>query len=281
MRVDAHVHFWRPARGDDILIVRREPALQRDFLPDELEPLMRAAGIDAAVAIQSAPQPDETQHLLDVCRDWPWIAGIVGWAELAAPDIEASLYALCREDNVVGLRALIHRIPDAGWIASPKTMVGLRALAAHELSLDVTARVAHHGACLQALEAVPALRLIIDHGGGPPIRDRDLASWEQGVRALARFPGVVCKFSGLLEEAEPGADSDALLPIARVLLDAFGAERLLWASNWPVCDLVGGYAHWESVSAALLERLRVIGSECEKILGGNARTAYRPRRASK
>jgi L-fuconolactonase len=281
MRVDAHVHFWRPARGDDILIVRREPTLQRDFLPDELEPLMRAAGVDAAVAIQSAPQPDETQHLLDVCRDRPWVAGVVGWADLAAPDIEALLDALCREDKIVGLRALIHRIPDTGWIASPKIMAGLRAVAARDLSFDVTARVAHHGACLRALEAVPALRLIIDHGGGPPIRERDLTLWEQGIQALARFPGAVCKFSGLLEEAEPGANSDTLLPVARVLLNAFGAERLLWASNWPVCDLVGGYAHWESVSTALLEHLRVIGSEREKILGSNARAAYQPRRTSK
>jgi L-fuconolactonase len=279
MRIDAHVHFWRYARGDDILIVRREPALQRDFLPDELEPLMRAVGIDAAVAIQSAPQPDETQHLLDVCRDRPWIVGVVGWADLAAPEIEASLEAFCREDKIVGLRALIHRIPDAGWIARPETIAGLRALAARELTLDVTARVAHYGACFRAMEAVPALRLIIDHGGGPPIRDRDLASWEEGIRALALFPSVVCKFSGLLEEAEPGADSETLLPVARVLLDAFGAERLVWASNWPVCDLVHGYGHWESVSAALLEHLRVIGSEREKILGDNAHAVYRPRRA--
>lgn len=274
MRVDAHVHFWRPSRGDDILILRKEPTLRRDHLPDDLAPLLRGAGVDAVVAIQSAPEEAETRHLLEVTRDRSWVLAVIGWADLASPAIGAALDVLSAEPKFAGLRAMLHRLDDPTWIARSEVGRGLRALAARGLTLDVTARPEHLAACVEALGTASDLMLVLDHGGIPPIRGGVLDEWERRLRETALYPNVLCKFSGLLEEADGAADQDSVLPVAGILLDAFGPDRLLWGSNWPVCDLVGGYCRWRIVSDAVLDRLGVRGPQRDAILGGNAERIY-------
>jgi L-fuconolactonase len=274
MRIDAHVHFWRPSRGEDILILQKEPTLRRDHLPDELAPLLHDADVEAAVAIQSAPEEAETRHLLDITRDRSWVLAVIGWADLASPAIGAALDGLCAEPKFVGLRAMLHRLDDPTWIARSEVGRGLQALAARGLTLDVTARPEHLTACVEALGTTSDLTLVLNHGGIPPIRSGALDEWQRRLREIALYPNLVCKFSGLLEEADGAADQDSVLPVASVLLDAFSPNRLLWGSNWPVCNLVGGYGRWRIVSNAVLDRLGVCGPQRDAILGGNAERIY-------
>lgn len=269
--IDAHVHFWQPALGHDILIVRREARLQRDFLPADLEPLLGAAGIDRAVVIQSAPEHAETEYQLRLSAGLPWIAGVIGWVDPAAPDLVATLDEFQRAPKFRGVRLMLHRIADPEWIAGPAAGDGLAELARRDLAVDLIARSEHLVACTRALARVPTLRVVVDHGGGPPIAARGWEPWASRIAELARSTGACCKFSGLLEEGRPGDGAVELERYAAHLLACFGEERLVYASNWPVCDLVGGLAHWHAIARDLAMRLRIDPGRLFEI---NARHVY-------
>lgn len=271
MTIDAHVHFWRPALGHDILILRREPRLCRDYQPDDLAPAMAAAGIARAVVVQSAPSRAESEYQLALAADLPWVAGVVGWVDLAAADAGAQLDRLQRAGRLVGVRAMLNRIEDPGWIAGAAVHAGLLELARRGLSLDLIARPLHLDACRRALARVPDLRAVVDHGGGPPIAARGFDPWAGLVAALARETGASCKFSGLFEEAAEGDGRDALLPYASHLASCFGSDRLLFASNWPVCEIAGGYAGWHAAARDLAVGL---GLDLAAMFETNARRLY-------
>ncbi len=271
MVIDAHVHFWRPALGHDILIVRREPRLRRDYQPADLQPAMEAAGIARAVVVQSAPALAESEYQLALAADLPWIAGVVGWVDLAAADAGAQLDRLQRAGTLVGVRAMLNRIEDPEWIAGDAVHAGLAELARRGLSLDLIARPPHLDACRRALVRVPDLRVVVDHGGGPPIAAREREPWAMLIAALARETAAYCKFSGLFEEAADGDGPDALLPYAAHLATCFGSGRLVFASNWPVCEIAGGYARWHAAARDLAIRL---GLDQDALFADNARRLY-------
>jgi L-fuconolactonase len=275
--VDAHVHFWDWSRRDDILIVSRRPELRRDFLWRDLAPELAAANVDQAVAIQSAPNDDETDHLLGVCAEASAITGVVGWIDLAAPDVGDRIDRLARRPKLVGVRVLTHRLDDPGWIAAETVAPGLTALAVKGLSLDLTATANHLPAIARVARTHPDLTIIVDHGATAPLATGDQALWRQAIADVARFPNVATKLSGLAEEAGPAWSVDTLLPFARHLFDCFGVGRLMWASNWPCIDLVGGYGRWALASADLVERLTASTADRRALLAGTARRLYRLR----
>lgn len=275
MIIDAHVHFWDPARGDDILIVRRENAMRRRFYPDDLRPQLEAAGVDRCVVIQSAPQVAETRHLLDLVRGLAWVHGVVGWVDLEQEDVADALAALRAAGPLVGVRVMLHRIDDAQWINRPAVARGLRALAAAGMSLDLITEPRHLVAVREALCAAPELRAIVNHGATPPIAAGAFEPWATALTRLARDTGAWCKFSGLREVAGMDPSDDRVLPYAGHMLAAFGPQRLLYASNWPVCDLAGGHAAWWASAHAILDRLGGAGADRDAIFGGNAERAYR------
>jgi L-fuconolactonase len=272
--IDAHVHLWDAARGHDILVMRRNPGLRRLATPDDLAARLDAAGIDRAVVVQAAPQEAETRWLLGLAAAAPRVAGVVGWVDLRGRDVAGALAGL-RTAHLAGVRGMLHRVDDPGWIADPTTAPGLAALAASGLALDVTATPAHLDACRRAFAAMPGLRVVVDHGATPPIARRGFDDWAPGIAALARDTGVLCKLSGLVEEAAPAWTLDDLLPYARHLVDCFGPARLIAGSNWPVVELAGGHARWWRTLRDLLDRLGLSPAERAAVLGGNAAAFYR------
>ncbi len=275
MIIDSHVHFWDPARGDDILIVRRESAMRQRFYPEQLRPLLDTAGVERCVVIQSAPNVGETRHLLDLVRGLDWIHGVVGWVDLEREDVADTLAGLRSAGPLAGVRVMLHRLDDTGWISRPAVARGLRALATADMSLDLITEPRHIAAVGKALIAVPELRAIINHGATPPIASDALEPWAGDLALLARETKAWCKFSGLREVAGPDPGDERILPYARHILTAFGPPRLLYASNWPVCDLAGGHARWWASAHAILERLGVTAGDQMSIFGGNAVEAYR------
>lgn len=274
MIIDSHVHFWDPARGDDILIVRRESAMRQRFYPEQLRPLLGAAGVERCVVIQSAPQVAETRHLLDLVRGLDWIHGVVGWVDLESDAVADTLAELRSAGPLAGVRVMLHRLDDQRWIGRPAVGRGLRALAEAGMSLDLITEPRHIGAVREALIAVPHLRAIINHGATPPVASGALEPWATDLALLARQTNAWCKFSGLREMAGANPDDARILPYARHLLAAFGPRRLLYASNWPVCDLAGGHACWWTSAHAILGRLNVPEIDQDAIFGGNAEEAY-------
>jgi L-fuconolactonase len=233
------------------------------------------------VVVQSAPATAETRYLLDIVRDLPWVYGVVGWIDLERDDVADVCAALRSTGPLVGVRVMLNRIADERWIARPAVRRGLEALAAADLSLDLLAEPRHIAYMRQALISVPDLRAIINHGATPPIAAGSLEPWASSLAELARDTSAWCKFSALREVA--GADvSDArILPYARQILSAFGTRRLLWASNWPVCNLAGGFAAWWASAHALLdqlERKRLQGgvSSCSTTAPNRRAVASRP-----
>lgn len=274
MIIDSHVHFWDLARGDDILIVRRESAMRQRFYPDDLRPQLDAAGVERCVVIQSAPQVAETRHLLDLVRGLHWIHGVVGWVDLERDDVADTLAELRSAGPLAGVRVMLHRLDDEGWINRPAVGRGLHALAAAGMSLDLITEPRHIAAVRTALIAVPELRAIINHGATPPIATGALEPWASDLALLARDTRAWCKFSGLREVAGSDPDDERILPYARHILTTFGPRRLLYASNWPVCDLAGGHAIWWRQAHAILDRLGVSSIEQDAIFGTNAEAAY-------
>jgi L-fuconolactonase len=269
MRVDAHHHVWRVSRGDYGWL-RSESPICRNYGLDDLRPLL--GDIGATVLVQAAPTEAETRFMLEVARaSAGMVRGVVGWVDLARPGRVA---AMAEEGPLLkGLRPMLHDLPDAGWILRPEVQPALEEMAERGLVLDALVRPAHLPAIRETARRHPRLSIVLDHGGKPEIAPRRMEPWAAEVAALARAPNVTCKLSGLVTEAAPDWTTHDLRPYAARLLDVFGAERVMWGSDWPVVDLAGGYDRWRAAALALLKGLPE--REAERILGGTAVEIYR------
>ncbi|CAB3701511.1 amidohydrolase family protein [Paraburkholderia rhynchosiae] len=275
MHIDAHQHYWDPARGDYEWLTPELEILYRPFGPTDLKPLRETAGIDRTVVVQAAPTIDETRYLLDIAREEPSIAGVVGWVPLLLPTAPSLIGALAQEPKFKGVRPMLQDLPDDTWIANPDLAPAIEALIEHDLAFDalIYARHVEHVETFAA--RFPALRIVVDHGAKPPIRygRAGWQTWADAIARLAKLPGVYCKLSGLATEASPGWTEETLRPYVELLLATFGPARLMWGSDWPVLELNGDYLLWHSVANTLLASLS--DDEREAVFGGNAAAFYR------
>jgi L-fuconolactonase len=273
LRVDAHHHVWSLARGDYDWLTPRLAPIYRDFSLDDLQPELRATRIDATVLVQAAPTVAETEYLLSVARNSRGVVrGVVGWVDLAATSAIATLERLACDPLLKSIRPMLHDLPEAEWILRPAVTAALRALPALGLRFDALVRPRELPAVLQLLDRMPELAVVIDHGAKPDIAARAWEPWADLIATAATHPRVCCKLSGLVTEAEPGWTTDSLRRYAEHLIACFGADRLLWGSDWPVVNLAGGYSRWLETTDALLARLT--NAERAAILGENARRFY-------
>jgi L-fuconolactonase len=272
MRIDAHQHFWRLARGDYGWLTPELAAIYRDFQPGDLQPLLEAQGIDGTILVQAAPTVAETRYMLAVARETPWVRGVVGWAPLDAEEAGSTVAELAQDPLLVGLRPMLHDLADDRWILRPEVAVGLAAMEQHGLVLDALVRPQHLPHIRQLLARHPRLPVVIDHAAKPVFRPGGFDGWAGDMAAIARASQACCKLSGLLTEAGPGAGADALRPCVEHLLSVFGPSRLLWGSDWPVLTLAAPYARWWEVTEQLLAPLHE--DERTAILGGNAQRIY-------
>jgi L-fuconolactonase len=274
MIVDAHHHFWRYSAAELGWIDDHMAALQRDFLPADLEPELAAAGIDQVVSVQARQSLEETRWLLELADGSPFVAGVVGWVPLAAPSISAMLAELAAHPKLVGVRHVLQDEPDPGYMLRDDFQRGLRALRAFELSYDLLIYERQLPQAIELVDRHPQQPFVIDHLAKPAIKLGALEPWAGRLRELARRPHVTCKLSGLVTEiGRPGWSVADLRPYAEVVLDAFGPERVVFGSDWPVCLVACGYARWMEIVRELLAGLSP--AERAAVLGGNARRAYR------
>lgn len=273
MRIDSHQHFWLYRPETHAWITGAMAVLQRDFLPADLEPLLRAEGFDGCVAVQAAQSLDETRFLLRLADESPFVKAVVGWVDLLSPDLPARLEALAPHPRLRGIRHIAQDEPDDAWLARPDVVRGVGTLRRFGLTYDILVYARQLPAALALARALPDQPFVVDHLAKPEIRAGRLAPWREDIRRLAELPHVQCKLSGLVTEASWDAWTPAdLRPYLEVALEAFGPSRLMVGSDWPVCLLAADYPTVLGVAREFIRSLSP--GEQAAVLGGNAARFY-------
>ena len=274
--IDAHHHVWDlRVRDQDWIAGPAMAAIRRSFSVDDLRPHAEEAGVTATLLVQTVTVAAETPEMLALADADPLIAAVVGWTDLTSADVAGQLAALRSGHGGRWLRGIRHQVqsePDPDWLRRPDVLAGLRAVAAAGLAYDLIVLPDQLPAAAFAAAAVPELTLVLDHAGKPAIGTGDLRSWARDVRALAEQPNTVCKLSGLVTQAAPGASAEAFAPIADVILSAFGAQRVMFGSDWPVCLLASDYGSVVGLARTLLSGLSA--AECSAVFAGTAARVY-------
>lgn len=277
-KLDAHCHFWLPERGDyDWLTAGGEllQPLQRAFNPPELAQLNHRTDV---LAVQAAASLAETQYLLSLAAQFSQIKGVVGWVDLAHIHADKHISSLAQNPLLVGLRPMLQDISNTAWILHEPKTAALNAMQTYDLCFDALIQPRHLPILQQFASAHPDLAIIIDHVAKPSLKTGELTAWYDGMEALAKFPQVYCKFSGILTEmcpedyANPAVALAVIRPIWQRLLEWFGTERLVWGSDWPVVTLASSYEFWFTLSETLIAELSP--TEQHAIWGNNARRFY-------
>jgi len=242
--VDAHHHFWRVDRGDyHWMSPGMGLPLYRDYLPRDLAPLLRRAGVDKTIVVQAARTEDETAFLLALAEEADFVAGVVGWLDMEDPAFAKKLDALIANPKFVGLRPMLQDLADDAYILRPSVISSLHVIAERGIAFDVLTYPRHLRNVAKALESVPDLRAVIDHISKPSISSGAVDGWSSDLQRVADFPNVFCKLSGMITEADHDKwQPRDLKPYVDHAMLSFGVDRLMFGSDWPVCLLAGSYA---------------------------------------
>ncbi|MGW1777536.1 amidohydrolase family protein [Streptomyces sp. NPDC002143] len=256
MTVDAHHHVWDLSVRDQDWIAEDSP-LRRDFTVDDLAPEARAAGVDRTVLVQTVTVAEETPEFLALAAESDLIAGVVGWTDLTRPDVADELARLRELPGGRYLKGVRHQVqgePDPEWLLRADVRRGLAAVADAGLVYDLVVLPGQLPACARAAACLPELIFVLDHLGKPPIAAGALEPWASAVRTLAALPNTVCKLSGMVTEADPESWTvDDLRPYADTVLAAFGPDRLMFGSDWPVCTPLASYGEVLAIAGQLTD----------------------------
>lgn len=271
-RIDAHQHFWNPARGDYGWLSPDLP-IYRTYGPADLRPHLRKSGFDGTVLVQAAPTLHETEYLLGIADATSFVLGVVGWVDFELPGSRAQMERLGVHPKLKGLRPMIQDLPDDRWMLRTELGWAFDALEALELVFDALVFPRHLDHLLHLLQRHPALVSVIDHAAKPNIRGREFADWAAAMKGLARETSAYCKLSGLATEAGANWTVADLRPYVDHLLETFGAERLIFGSDWPVATLATGYEGWvaavEELTAGVsaVQRAAIFGATAARVYG--------------
>lgn len=274
MNLDAHQHFWRYDPRRDGWITDEMSCLKRDFLPEDLIPQFEPNHIQGSIAVQADQSEQETLFLLELASQYSEIKGVVGWVDLTAPDVADRLHYFSQFERLVGFRHIVQSEPDDDFLLKEAFCRGIGYLERFNFTYDILIYPKQLRAAIELVKKFPQQRFVIDHLAKPSIRTGQTAGWEQQMWAIAASPNVYCKLSGLITEADwrlwRGSD---FKPYLDTVLDAFGPDRLMFGSDWPVCLLAGSYRQVKELIAGYLSRLSV--EQQQKIFGLNAISFYR------
>jgi L-fuconolactonase len=275
MRIDCHQHFWKASRGDYHWMSPAVPALCRDYLPADLQPLLKKNKIDKTIVVQAAQTKAETDFLLDLAAQHDFIAGVIGWLDMDSPDFPRELDLYSKKPKFLGIRPMLQDLPDDNWILRPRVIEALKWIADRDMPFEFLTYTRHLPHVLTVLEKIPGLRAVVDHVSKPEIKNRKLDPWRSLMARVAEHPNLHCKLSGMITEADFKTwTPDDLRPYVEHVLDSFGAERVMFGSDWPVCLLAGSY---DQVTAALQAVLKPRLNQQDEIavFGGNAARFYK------
>ncbi|SDF19811.1 L-fuconolactonase [Mucilaginibacter pineti] len=241
-KIDAHQHFWifDPVKdswiNDDMLVIKR------DFLPADLLPVLKQNGVDGCVAVQASQTEQETTFLLALAAENDFIKGVVGWVDLKADNLEEKLQDYKQNRVLKGFRHILQSEPDKKHMLQPEFKKGIAALQKHGYTYDILIYPEHLPYAAQLAGEFPDQQFVVDHLAKPNIKDQQITEWKKGIQALAEYQNVHCKISGMLTEADWHSwKTEDFTPYLDVIFNAFGINRIMFGSDWPVCLLAGGY----------------------------------------
>ncbi len=272
-RIDAHVHFWRLARGDYDWMTSDLTRIYRDFGPEDLRPHLARAGIAEIVVVQAAQSVAETEFILGIAAKTDFVSGVVGWVPFDGPDGPEVLAQLAADPLLKGVRPMIQDLPDDDWMLGAALTPTFEAVRELDIAFDALVFPRHLKTLMRLIERHPEMRVIVDHGAKPQIRDRAFEAWAADMKTIADNSAAPVKLSGLVTEAGEGWTLEDLKPYVDHLIECFGPARLVFGSDWPVVRLAADYQPWfaaaEHLTASLPEAERAM------IFGTNAARFYR------
>ena len=276
MRIDSHQHFWKFDPVRDAWITADMAVLRRDFLPEDLQPELAANGIDATIAVQADQSEAETEFLCDLASRHKFIAGVVGWVDFRARNLEDRLQYWSKSGRVVGFRHIAQAESDDNFLARPDFAAGVAHLRQFGFTYDLLVFPRQLPAAIELASRLPEQPFVLDHIAKPPIRSQEMGSWCDHLRRLAQNPNVYCKLSGIVTEADwKQWTAGHCKPYLDVVFEAFGAERLMFGSDWPVCLLAGSYERVLGligdyvVAHALAASAKIFGENALRFYGVN------------
>ena len=271
--LDAHQHFWDPDRGDYGWLTPALTKLYRPFGPEDLRPLLSAHGIDQTIIVQAAESEAETDYLLDIAQKTDFVVGVVGWLDMLADGFETRLGHYANHPLWLGLRPMLQDHPPE-VIADPRFRASLAQVSQQDVPFDILTFPRHLPALRQALAETPDLRGILDHLSKPDMTQTDAGDWRAHISALAAHPRLMCKISGMVTEAGADWTADRIRPYLQHVAHAFGPERLVFGSDWPVCTIAADYGSVVHLAQSLLGEI-FPGDDLTQIFGGNAKRFYK------
>lgn len=273
MVIDSHQHFWKyePVKhdwiDDDMAVIRR------NFLPEDLIKVYSDNNIDGCVAVQADQTLAETDFLVNLASKYDFIKGIVGWVDLRGDDIEAVLEKYSQFNKIKGYRHVVQGEPDHNFLLRPNFLNGIKAIEKYDLTYDILIFPHQLGATLEFVKRFPKLKFVIDHIAKPYIKDGFFDGWAVLMKEIAKQENVYCKISGMITEADYKSWTEAQLnPYMDLVLNAFGTERIMYGSDWPVCLVAGNYAQVKTIMTNFISNLS--STEQDAIMGKNAIQFY-------
>lgn len=276
MKIDAHQHYWLISRTDYGWLQPEVGKIYADFMPVQLKPLLAEFGFDKSIIVQAAPSIAETEFMLDIAEREPTVAGVVGWLDFEAGDFEAQWRRLCEREKFVGVRPMIQDLP-SDWIVREQVLLHMRLLADAGFPVDLQANPRHLPYIVELLERVPHLRAVVDHLAKPPIEEGRMEPWTTHMTRIAAYPNVMCKLSGMVPEKEDAPwRTEAIIPFAQAAIQAFGRDKVMFGSDWPVCLYSATYSQVVELFEACLGSAWT-DEEKRDIYGRNAARFYKLR----
>ena len=273
MRIDAHQHFWNydPIRHD--WIDDSMKVIRKNFLPTDLSIEMKKNGIDGSVAVQVDETEEENYFLLKLNEENEFIKGIVGWMDLKSPTAEEQMQHWKQYPKIKGFRCIMQGKPDKLYLKNDLFISQIKKLASYEFTYDLLVYHDQLPSLIRFVEKLPDNRMILDHLGKPNIKNREIKTWRENIKILAQHPGIFCKLSGLVSEANHNNWSyDDLMPYLEIASEAFGIDRICFGSDWPVCLVAGSYSEVVGVIEKFSSQLNE--QEKDKIFGSNTMKFY-------
>jgi L-fuconolactonase len=273
VKIDAHQHFWHYTPEEYGWIGAEMAVLQKDCLPGDLEPLLESVGLEGTVAVQARQTLQETQWLLELADQHPFIKGVVGWVDLCGSDVQGQLERFCAHPKFCGVRHVVEAEPDDRFMLREDFLRGLQSLADFDLPYDILIYPRHLPVACKVVEQFPDQPFVLDHIAKPLIKDSVMEPWSTGIQRLAAYPNVFCKVSGMVREADWDHWQHAdFRPYLDLVFEAFGPTRIMYGSDWPVCTVAGTYADQAGIVSDYVRKL----SEKEQadVWGGTAQRFY-------
>lgn len=273
MRIDSHQHFWHYSPTEHTWMSDSMSAIRGDFLPEDLQPLLASLSFGGCIAVQARQSLEETRWLLELADRFCFIKGVVGWLDLCSPELPSQLEQFANHPKLVGVRHVVQDEPDDEFVLRPDFRRGIAQLQEFDLTYDLLLFPKHLPAAVRLVEEFPDQPFVLDHIAKPFIAQSLISPWQEDIQQLAQFPNVSCKLSGMVTEAKwQQWQPEDYRPYLDTVVEAFGSDRLMIGSDWPVCLLSSDYT---STMQLVIEYIQQFPEEAQAaILGGNCALFY-------